>query len=41
MTHSWQKWVTVVSFDSGSTVAQKIIELEDYPVLGMFFEFVN
>ena len=41
MTGSWQKWVAVVSLDSVSTAAQKIIELEDYPVLGMFFERVN
>jgi hypothetical protein len=33
-------WVTVSSFESVATAAEKIIGLEGYPVSGVFFEIL-
>jgi hypothetical protein len=34
------EWVTVGGFETVTAAAQKIIELEDYPVSGIFFDML-
>jgi hypothetical protein len=40
MTDKSGVWVTVDSFDSVAAAARKIIDLEGYPVSGLFFEIL-
>ena len=39
MTNAAKEWVDVGTFDTVTAAAGRILELEDYPTTGVFFEF--